>query len=235
MENSLRKIRKAAGYKSARAFAEAIGMPPTTYTKYEQAADDGEISMPLKSAWAIADALGCTIDALVGRDEIPDLGMRGDMQRRYDALSEDSKELVDGFVTMVEGHEVQAKERRRAELAKQYMSEAHRAELIFLQTKAGKSLLDDFEVIGSDLEMRIEFEQVTRIRKALEEQQRIKKICEYMSKARGEGFDVESYRDQLKRESDARVEEVMEGIMAAYDSTHPITDNVVYSVVKLPQ
>ena len=109
MENSLRRIRKAAGYRSAKAFAEAIGMPPTTYTKYEQTADDGEISMPLKSAWAIADALGCTIDALVGREEVPDLGMRGDIQRRYDALSDNGRQLVDDFLNMAEMREERAR------------------------------------------------------------------------------------------------------------------------------
>ena len=32
----LQKMRKAAGWKSARAFAEHIGMPVDTYTQYEQ-------------------------------------------------------------------------------------------------------------------------------------------------------------------------------------------------------
>ena len=234
MENSLKTLRKAAGYKTAKAFAEAIGMPATTYSKYELSAEDGEVSMPLKSAWTIADALGCTIDALVGRGDVPEAGMSGDIQRRYGMLSDDGKELVDGFLAMVEGREKSAAEKRRAELARVYMNEARRAELIFLQVKAEKSeLVGDFETIGSELEMRVEFERYTRIRLALEETKRVDDFCEYMAKTRDEGFDVESYRERLKQESDARVEEVMEGIMAAYDSTHPVNENVFYSVVKL--
>lgn len=233
MENSLKALRKAAGYKTAKAFAEAIGMPATTYSKYETSAESGEVSMPLKSAWAIADALGCTIDALVGRGEVPQAGMSGDIQRRFDALSEDGKELVEDFIAMTEAREARTAEKRRSELARLYMNAARRAELIFLQTKAEKSALDDFRIIESEAEMRVDFEGFTRTRIALEEAKRINDFCEYMAKTRGEDFDVDSYREQLKGESDARIEEVMEGIMAAYDSTHPAKDNVFYAVVDL--
>ena len=56
-------LRKAAGYRSARAFAEAVGISVGTYTHYEQ----GNTPMPLEAAWKIADFLDCSLDALVGR------------------------------------------------------------------------------------------------------------------------------------------------------------------------
>ncbi|MDY5809524.1 MAG: helix-turn-helix transcriptional regulator [Coriobacteriales bacterium] len=60
----LQKMRKAAGWKSARAFAEHIGMPVDTYTQYEQ----GKRTMNIEVAWDLADELGCTIDQIAGRE-----------------------------------------------------------------------------------------------------------------------------------------------------------------------
>lgn len=233
MENSLRRIRKAAGYRSAKAFAEAIGMPPTTYTKYEQTADDGEISMPLKSAWAIADALGCTIDALVGREEVPDLGMRGDIQRRYDALSDNGKELVEGFVSLVEGQEQRTEAQRKAETAKRYMADARKYELQFLESVELLGDSDDVMFFGSDEDLRNAFDAFTSVRVTEAEERRAAMLYQRAKKTNGEGFDLDAYDRELRKQADARVEEVMEGIMAAYDVMHPASENVSYSVVKL--
>lgn len=60
----LQKMRKAAGWKSARAFAEHIGMPVDTYTQYEQ----GKRTMNIEVAWDLADELNCTIDQIAGRE-----------------------------------------------------------------------------------------------------------------------------------------------------------------------
>ena len=63
MKTNLQAMRKAAGFKSARAFAEHIGMNVSTYTDYEQ----GRRMFALEQAWEFADALGCTLDELAGR------------------------------------------------------------------------------------------------------------------------------------------------------------------------
>lgn len=63
MKPKLQELRKAAGWKSARAYAEHMGMNVSTYTDYEQ----GRISMPIERAWAIADDLDVTLDELMGR------------------------------------------------------------------------------------------------------------------------------------------------------------------------
>lgn len=62
----LQECRRAAGYKSAREFAEHIGMPVRTYTNYEQ--EVNELSLGL--AWEFADALGCTIEDISGRKSL---------------------------------------------------------------------------------------------------------------------------------------------------------------------
>ena len=60
---NLQKLRMAADFKSAKAFAEHVGINPNTYTQYEQ----GLVGLGLEQAWLIADALGCTLDELAGR------------------------------------------------------------------------------------------------------------------------------------------------------------------------
>lgn len=67
MKTNLQNIRKNAGYRSARAFAEHIGMPVATYTDYEQ----GRRSFTLEKAWEFADELHCTLDELAGREFHP--------------------------------------------------------------------------------------------------------------------------------------------------------------------
>lgn len=61
--SSLQSVRRNAGYKSAKAFAEAKGFSVDTYTGYEQ----GRINLAFQRAWELADALGCTLDELGGR------------------------------------------------------------------------------------------------------------------------------------------------------------------------
>lgn len=59
----LQLMRKAAGFKSAKAFAEYVGFNANTYTQYEQ----GLVSFTYEKAWLMADALQCTLDELGGR------------------------------------------------------------------------------------------------------------------------------------------------------------------------
>lgn len=64
---NLQTLRKAAGYKSARVFAEHLGINVSTYTEYEQ----GRTPFTLEQAWMFADAIGCTLDELCGRSVAP--------------------------------------------------------------------------------------------------------------------------------------------------------------------
>ena len=66
-KTNLQAMRVRAGFKSAREFAEHIGVNVGTYTNYEQ----GKVALSLLKAWEFADALDCTIDELAGR-RVPD-------------------------------------------------------------------------------------------------------------------------------------------------------------------
>lgn len=63
IRTNLQAIRRRAGFKSAKEFAEHMGINPTTYTNYEQ----GKANMTLIQAWEFADELKCTLDELAGR------------------------------------------------------------------------------------------------------------------------------------------------------------------------
>lgn len=67
MRTQLQAMRKRAGFSSAKAFAEHMGISASTYTQYEQ----GQRSMSLEKAWEFADVLNCTLDELAGREFHP--------------------------------------------------------------------------------------------------------------------------------------------------------------------
>lgn len=95
--NNLLKLRKAAGYCSANDFAKAHGISPSTYARYES--DPSKISV--ECAWRLADVLRCSIDLIVGRENINTPNLEG-IQSRYNALSADGRALVDSYLSYVE-------------------------------------------------------------------------------------------------------------------------------------
>lgn len=63
MKTNLQQMRRAAGFKSAREFAEYAGLNVGTYTNYEQ----GKRNIDLETLCFIADKLNCSLDDLIGR------------------------------------------------------------------------------------------------------------------------------------------------------------------------
>ena len=100
-KRTLQRLRREAGYRSAKEFAEALGIPGSTYARYERAGDGAGCGIPLPAAWQIADALGCSIDLVVGREDIDAPEPEG-IQPRYDALSPEGRNLVDSYLSYVE-------------------------------------------------------------------------------------------------------------------------------------
>lgn len=64
----LQKLRKEAGFDSAKDFADYLGFKRDTYTGYEQ----GKGMFSYEKAWIMADALKCSMDELGGRKWPPD-------------------------------------------------------------------------------------------------------------------------------------------------------------------
>ena len=107
MAKTLQQIRKDAGFRSAREFAESAGIPVSTYTRYEQSPD----TIPIKAAWDLADRFGCSIDAVVGRVEPEPDAMRGEVQRFHDSLSGPNKKLHDEFMAFLAAREADTQAR----------------------------------------------------------------------------------------------------------------------------
>lgn len=96
--SSLREARLEAGYSTMKEFAESIGIPVSSYARYERVHDWQNAGLPISTAWMIADALDTTIDAIVGRSGRP---LGGKVQQFYDNLSNANKARMDQFMSYV--------------------------------------------------------------------------------------------------------------------------------------
>lgn len=194
MASNLQRLRKAAGYRSASAFAEARGIAVPTYARYESSPD----KIPLQSAWQLADALGCSIDEVVGRKLLDDADRRGDFQRFYDDLTCENRVLMDEFRAFVTMRE-QGARRRRLEERRHYDALARQYELLMLQEREAQASFGDLVAFGTPEEQRAAFEGYVTARAAEKRAQE------------------ESDQGELE-ERDAAV---LAEIMAAYDRAHP--------------
>jgi len=96
MKTRLQELRKAAGFKSAKAFAESYGVNLNTYTGYEQGKP-----LSLEQAWAFADYFDCSLDELAGRDrpkrDYPD-PQQAQLNAMYERLEDSGKSAALGSV-----------------------------------------------------------------------------------------------------------------------------------------
>lgn len=99
---TLQRLRRQAGYRNAKDFADALGIPVSTYARYERAGDGTDCGIPLPVAWQIADALGCSIDLVVGREDIDALRPCESMEDRINSLSRTSAEMLDDYLRFLE-------------------------------------------------------------------------------------------------------------------------------------
>ena len=68
MGRALQRLRREAGYRTANDFADAVRVQRQTYTMCERRTIGPSSGVPLSVLWVIADALGCPIDVVVGRE-----------------------------------------------------------------------------------------------------------------------------------------------------------------------
>lgn len=99
-KRTLQRLRREAGFKSAKDFAAFLGIPESTYSRYEQIADGPNSRIPMKIAWVMADVFGCSIDLVVGREDI-DAGEHS-IQFLYDHLSKSSQQRFDEYIEFLQ-------------------------------------------------------------------------------------------------------------------------------------
>ena len=116
MASNLLELRKAAGYRNANDFAEAHKIPASTYARYESNPD----KIPMDRAWQLADILGTTIDAIVGRKAPAPGTARGEVQLEYDGLTPEARALMDEFREFVRQKDERIRARKRREEERPY-------------------------------------------------------------------------------------------------------------------
>ena len=105
MKTQLQAMRKRAGFKSAKAFAEHIGMAVGTYTDYEQ----GRRMFTLEKACEFARELDCTLDELAGRvppqtaQETAYDARQASLNDYYESISDESKAALTETARIMSG------------------------------------------------------------------------------------------------------------------------------------
>ena len=103
-KRTLQRLRREAGYRSAKDFAAVLHIPSTTYSRYERAVEGPECGIPIAAAWAMADELGCSIDLVVGRADI-DAPEVPTIDARVRKLGRSGREMLDDFLRYLEFRE----------------------------------------------------------------------------------------------------------------------------------
>lgn len=90
----LKRLRREAGYRSAKEFAEAIGVPCPTYSRWEQRPGN----IPMAKAVMVADALGASLDVVAERKPVDEPERRDPLRESYESLSPVSRAMFDEYL-----------------------------------------------------------------------------------------------------------------------------------------
>lgn len=231
MGRNLQDLRREAGYRNSKDFAAAIGVPASTYSRYEGQPD----AIPIRQAWAIADFLGCPIDAVVGREQGG--WARGEVQRFYDGISDEGRRLMDDFMAYVAHRERELARRVRRRDAAEYDALLHRY-LASFDELAGNAFGFGVTGGGEPTESRREFFE--RYLRETAERELASDVDAHLAglaeELRGgyldyDGNHIPIPEDEIARQLDEEREslmskygqrngEVIDGIMRAYDERY---------------
>lgn len=263
MTKTLQDLRREAGYKSAKDFAEAVGISESSYSRYE--ANPENINM--KAAIKLADFLGCSLDMIMGREPVTIEDMRGDVQKFYDSLTPKSKELFDEFAGFIQLRDIEIREKARQEEVEKYLQIASSFEQRLYADASGIDRGDgkDFlrELLHADARGKRELfrwfvdDELATDRFDKAESARYKTFEALAEGELAEFFDgkwskpidnsdetraAKAYMeergqaafDDIFNPREAEDKELLEHIMAAYDSLHPQPKEVInYAIIDL--
>lgn len=253
MPSTLQTMRREAGYSNAQEFADAIEVSLATYRRYEQ--DPAKI--PLPKAWEIADRLGCTIDAVVGRAEPDPAAARGEVQRIYDGLSQRARESVDEFIEFQASKDAAARKSRADQAARAWERAARNLERRFYLEHGD----EDAVLFGTAEEVRARFEgylkcEAEKRARADVDDECVRRETEMLRSAnlvvadddgvrptgledpetvRLIGAEIDRLRADLEKERRSRDAERIAKIMEAFDRDHEADygeERVEYAVVR---
>ena len=231
MAKTIKDLRQEKGYRSAREFADALGIATSSMSRYDK---DPE-TIPVKVAWAMADALDCSIDEIVGRDHVT-AGV-SELQDFYDALLPEIRALVDEFIEFAGVKDKAARRQAKAEEDSKNDRLCQYYERVFYNSLYEGSDFGDLVAFGSPMEERAAFEKFLRDQAAAKRKPGIDDHCAGLEEELRGGYgdsegnvhywteeEIQNWLDeeraQMDEEFGKKDEEVIRKVMEAYDRLH---------------
>ena len=148
MAKSIKDLREEKGYRSAREFAEALGIAASSMSRYDR---DPE-TIPMKHAIAMADLLECSVDEIVGRT--PVTSGRNELQEFYDGLLPETRALMDEFIEFVRAKDEKARRQRQDEQDRKYDDLCRYYQRMFYETAYEGTRFGELVAEGRALRLR---------------------------------------------------------------------------------
>ena len=231
MAKSIKDLRQEKGYRSAREFADALGIATSSMSRYDK---DPE-TIPLKHAWAMADLLDCSIDEVVGRERVT--AGASELQDLYDGLLPETRALMDDFIEFARMKDAAIRRQRKAEEDGKYERLCAFHERAFRQAVYDSAAFGEIVTFGSAEEERAAFERFLRDQAAAKRKPGIDLHIEGLEEEMRGGYidadgterhwteeELQSMladeRAQMDEEYGKKDEEVIAKVMEAYDRLH---------------
>ena len=242
MAKTIKDLREEKGYRSAREFADAVGIATSSMSRYDR---DPE-TIPMKHAIAMANLLGCSIDEIVGR--APVTSGRNELQDFYDGLLPETRALMDDFIEFARAKDEKTRRQHKADEDRKYEGLCRFHERMFLQGVYENSSFDGLVAFATPAEERVAFEQYLRDKAAEDRKPGIDLHCEGLEEEMRGGYldadgterhfseeelqkALDEERAQMDEEYGRKDEEVIARVMQAYDRLHSVT--IEYFSMKL--
>ena len=253
MAKSIKDLRQEKGYRSAREFADALGIATSSMSRYDK---DPE-TIPLKHAWAMADLLECSIDEVVGR--APVTSGVNELQEFYDGLTPETRALMDEFMEFCSLRDERARRQEKAEQDRRAEDQCRYYQHMFRQTAYERAAFGEVVDFGSPRQERAAFERFLLDQAAAKRKPGIDLHCEGLEEEMRDGYldsdgterhfseeeiqsMLEDERTRMDEEYGRKDREVIDGIMEAYDRLFGTSTvgfgprtTVEYAAVRLPK
>ena len=223
MAKTIQELRREKGYRSAREFADALGISPSSMSRYDNQPD----SIPVKVAWQMADRLDCSIDEVVGR--MPVTSGKSELQEFYDGLLAETRELMDDLIEFARMKDEATRRKAKAESDRRAENQCRFYERMFLQAAYESAEFGEVVDFGTPAQERAAFERYLLDQAAAKRKPGIDLHCEGLEmemreNGRFEEDEIQKWLDeertQMDEEYGKRDGEVIDGIMEAYDRLH---------------
>lgn len=242
MAKTIKDLREEKGYRSAREFADAVGIATSSMSRYDR---DPE-TIPMKHAIAMANLLGCSIDEIVGRT--PVTSGRNELQEFYDGLLPETRALMDEFIEFARMRDEGTRRKRKAEEDGKYERLCQYHERMFHQALYDSAAFGDLVEFDTPADERAAFLLFLRDKAAEKRKPGIDLHCEGLEEEMRGGYldadgtekhwtedELQSMladeRAQMDEEYGKKDEEVIAKVMQAYDRLH--STNIEYFSVRL--